>query len=122
MFVVGAYKVRSANPSVTNRCPVRCLSFTSVEMVFSLLSNMRLHGMDDNTQANARFTVIVTIHVFKMCKALLGMQPKPYPYNKAPYNYCWRIYIRSATTMFVCIAWPLYATFRFRMFKKDGFL
>ena len=49
-----AVTVGSANPSVTNRCPIAdILSFTSVEMVFSLLSNVRLHGMDDKPQASA---------------------------------------------------------------------
>jgi hypothetical protein len=39
--------------SVTNRYPiVDILSFISVEMVFSRLSNVRLLGMDTNPQAN----------------------------------------------------------------------
>ena len=43
-----------ANRSATNRYPiVDILSFTSVEMVFSLLSNVRLHGIDTKPQASA---------------------------------------------------------------------
>ena len=45
---------RSTMPSETNRYPiVDILSFTSVDIVFSLLSNVRLHGMDTRPQANA---------------------------------------------------------------------
>ena len=41
-------------PSVTNRClVVDILFFTSVEIVFSRLSNIRLLGMDTNPQADA---------------------------------------------------------------------
>ena len=44
----------SARPPVTNRYPiVDILSFTSVEIVFNRLSNVRLHGMDTKPQANA---------------------------------------------------------------------
>ena len=44
----------SARPSATNRYPiVDILSFISVDMVFSLLSNVRLHGMDIKPQAIA---------------------------------------------------------------------
>src|SRR6476469_7421844 len=45
---------RSTNPSVTNRYPiVDILSFISVEMVFSLLSNVRLLGIVIRPQATA---------------------------------------------------------------------
>ena len=44
----------SARPSVTNRYPiVDILCLISVEIAFSLLSNVRLHGMDTKPQAIA---------------------------------------------------------------------
>ncbi len=46
---------RSTMPSKTNRYPiVDILPFTSVDMVFSTLSNVRLHEMDSRRHASAR--------------------------------------------------------------------
>ncbi len=60
------------DPSATNRYPiVDILSFTSVEMVFNRLSNVRLHGIVIRPQAIASLRLYRQSMLRKVCNALL---------------------------------------------------
>jgi hypothetical protein len=63
---------RSTRPSTMNRYPiVDILSFTSIEIVFSLLSNIRLLGIDTRPQAIASLRLYRQSMLRKICNALL---------------------------------------------------
>jgi len=63
----------------------------------------------------------MAIHVKKSVQGIVGIDFKPYPYNKASQNYCWRIYIWS-TTFPPWYNGPRYTTYHIQNVKKDGFL
>ncbi len=63
---------RSTNPSTANRHPiVDILSFISVEIIFSLLSNVRLLGIFIRPQATASLRLYGQSNFRKICNVLL---------------------------------------------------
>ena len=107
------------NPFTTNRYPiVDILCLMSVEIVFSLLSNVRLLGIFIRPQANASLWVYWQPISRKICNALLESILN-HILNKTSYNYRWRIYIWS--TKFPFYSRPWYITYQIQNVKKNGF-
>jgi hypothetical protein len=60
------------NRSAINKYPIAdILPFISIDIVFGLLSNVRLHGMDNILHANASLRLYLQFTLRKVCNILL---------------------------------------------------